>query len=172
MIRSTLILLTVSLLIIPSCATNPSQGYSFSSNYDSSIQTISVPIFANNTLQRGIEAKLAESLNKNIRNRTPWALSKSAKADTTLVGVITAYNLAQLSQAPSTGLVQEQTVRITVNFEWRDNRTGNLIVARNQFAATSTFVPQRGVGERIEHGQREAIEELARDIISQLRQSW
>jgi len=167
-----LLALSAASLIPIGCSSNPSTGYAFSNNFDSSIKTISVPIFQNDTLQRGLEINLAESLNKQIRARTPWALTKSDHADTSLVGVITAFNLGQLSRNPHTGLVQEQTVRITVRFEWRDNRTGDILVARSGFSATSTFVPQQGVGERLEHGQREATEELATDIISQLRQSW
>ena len=167
-----LLSLLILITLLPLSACSSTGGYTTGSNFDDSIKTIAVPIFQNDTLQRGLEIQLAESLNKQIRARTPWALSKSDRAETSLVGVITSHSIAQLSQAPRTGLVQEQTVQITINFEWRDNRTGKILVARNGFAATSTFVPQRGVGERIEHGQREAIEELARDVISQLRQSW
>lgn len=159
-------------MVMTSCASNPSQGYAFSSNFDSSIKSISIPIFTNTTLQRGLEVQLTESLNKQIRARTPWTLVSTETADTTLVGSITGHSLQMLSQSPTTGLVQEQTIRITINFEWRDNRTGDLLVARNNYAATSTFVPERGIGERIEQGQRQAIEELAADIVSQLRSSW
>jgi len=162
----------VCMLIMTSCANNPSKGYAFDSNFDSSINSISIPIFANNTLERGLEVQLTESINKQIRARTPWNIVNSDTADTTLVGVITGHNLQMLSQGPRTGLVQEQTVRITVSFEWRDNRTGDLLVARNNYAATSTFAPERRIGERIEQGQRQAIEELAVDLVSQLRQSW
>ncbi len=167
-----LLSLLILITLLPLSACSSTGRYTTGTNFDDSIKTIAVPIFQNDTLQRGLEIQLAESLNKQIRARTPWTLSKSDRAETSLVGVITSHSLAQLSQAPRTGLVQEQTVQITINFEWRDNRTGKILVARNGFAATSTFVPQRGVGERIEHGQREAIEELARDVISQLRQSW
>jgi lipopolysaccharide assembly LptE-like protein len=149
-----------------------SSQYSLSNNYDDSIKTIAVPIFQNDTLERGLELQLAESLNKQIKSRTPWTLAKTGRADTTLVGVITSHSLGQLSRVPGAGLAQEQTVSITVRFEWRDNRTGDIIVARSRYTATSAFVPQRGINERIEHGQREAIEELATDIISELRQSW
>ncbi|MBL4808657.1 MAG: hypothetical protein JKY43_01190 [Phycisphaerales bacterium] len=164
-----ILIILISLLPLQACT---STGYTTGSNFDHSISSIAVPIFQNDTLQRGLEVQLAESLNKEIRARTPWALSKSDHAETSLIGIITSHTIRQLSQAPGTGLVQEQTVRITINFEWRDNRTGNILVARNNFAATSTFVPQRGIGQRIEQGQREAIEELAKDVISQLRQSW
>lgn len=167
-----ILILSALPMCLSACASNSSSGYAFNSTYDNSIKTIAIPIFENNTLQRGLEVQLAESLNKQIQARTPWKLAKSAQAETSLAGVITFHSLSQISQAPRTGLAQEQAIRITVNFEWRDNRTGDIIVARNNFSATSTFVPQRGVSERIEHAQREAIEELAIDIVSQLRESW
>tara|TARA_R110002073_G_scaffold37866_3_gene109001 strand:- start:15481 stop:16002 length:522 start_codon:yes stop_codon:yes gene_type:complete len=166
----------LSMLMLPAiltaCSSNRAGGYTFSQNFDDSIQTIAVPIFKNETLQRGLEIQLAESLNKQIKSRTPWTLTDTARADTSLIGVITNHNLGQLSRVPGTGLAQEQTVSITVRFEWRDNRSGEILVARSGYTATATFVPQRQVGERIEEGQRKAIDELAQDMISELRQSW
>ncbi|MFK7759074.1 MAG: LPS assembly lipoprotein LptE [Phycisphaerales bacterium] len=166
-----MVLTASTLMLLQSCASQ-GKGYTFGSNFDTSIRSIAIPIFANETFERGIELQFTESLNKQIRARTPWALVNSDRADTTLVGVITNTGLSEVSRAPRTGLVQEQAVRVTVRFEWRDNRTGEILVARSNFSATSTFVPQRGIAERYEHGQREAIEELATDLISQLRENW
>jgi hypothetical protein len=69
-------------------------------------------------------------------------------------------------------MVQEQAVRITIRFNFRDNRTGDSLAARDGFAATATFAPERGVADRLELGQRSAIDELARDLVSELRSSW
>ena len=165
------ILMLIMLVPLQSCA-NGNSGYRFGSTFDESIKTIAVPIFSNNTLQRGLEVQLTESLSKQIRSQTPWTLVKSSQADTTLAGVITSHRLTQISQAPRTGLVQEQAVRVTVNFEWRDNRSGDIIVARNNFSATATFAPQRGVSQRIEDAERQAIQELAEDLVAQLRTNW
>jgi hypothetical protein len=68
--------------------------------------------------------------------------------------------------------VQEQTYRLTVRFVWRDNRTGETRVARENFSATGVFTPVRAGAERIEVGQRDAIDELARDIVASMRSSW
>jgi hypothetical protein len=49
-------------------------------------------------------------------------------------------------------------------------------IERQNFVATTTFIPARGVagepGERIEIGQREAIEELARAIVGEMRSDF
>jgi hypothetical protein len=68
--------------------------------------------------------------------------------------------------------VQELGVQLTVDFEWVDNRTGKTIVARRSFTAQSTFIPQRGVGERLETGKSAAVQRLARDIVAELRSAW
>jgi len=154
------------------CASDPSKGYAFSSTFDENVQSVAVPIFRNETTSRGLEVRLTEAVIKQIQRRTPWHIASTERADTSLVGTITGVDLAVLSDDPRTGLAQEQAVQITIRFQWRDNRSGDILVSRDKFTASSVFSPAREVGDRIELGQREAIEELANDVISQLRSSW
>jgi len=170
-LRVFFISLLATLLLI-GCASDPSQGYSFSSTFDESIQSVAIPIFKNETTSRGIEVQLTESLIKELQRRTPWHLAPTDRADTTLVGVITNTSLRVLSDDPRTGLVQEQATQITIRFEWRDNRSGDLIVARDGYTASAAFSPGRNVADRLELGQRTAIDELARDVISEMRSGW
>jgi len=160
------------LLAAQGCASDPSQGYSFASTFDESINSVAVPIFHNETTSRGLELELTETLIKEIQTRTPWHIAQADRADTTLVGVVTGTELLALSDDSQTGLVQDQAARITIRFEWRDNRSGDVILSREQFSASAVFSPNRKVGQRLEHGQRSAIEELADDIVSQMRSSW
>jgi hypothetical protein len=166
------LLLFLILLLTPGCASSPNQGYAFDSGFDESIRTIAVPIFRNETTSRGLEVQLTEAVQKQLQQRTPWRLASTDRADTTLVAVITNTQLNVLSDDPRTGLVQEQAVRITIRFEWRDNRSGEVLVARDGYSASAVFSPSRGVGDRLEMGQRNAIEELATDLVSDLRSSW
>lgn len=154
------------------CATDPSQGYSFANTFDDAIKSVAIPVFRNETTTRGLEVQLTESLIKELQLRTPWHIAQTDRADTTLVGVITNTGLIALSDDPQTGLVQEQAARITIRFEWRDNRSGDIIVARDGYSASSVFSPSQNVGDRLERGQRSAIEKLAHDVISQMRSSW
>ncbi len=166
------IVLVVWVALLASCASSPNQGYAFDTTFDESIKTIAVPIFRNETTSRGIEVQLTESVMKQLQQRTPWRLTPSDRADTTLVGVVTGTSLRALSDDPQTGLVQEQAVRITIRFEWRDNRSGEILVARDNYSASAVFSPSRAVGDRLELGQRTAIEELAQDIVSDMRSGW
>ena len=171
MIIRALAISLLACLTLSGCASDPSQGYSFASTFDESIKSVAIPVFRNETTSRGLEIQLTESLIKELQTRTPWHIAPTDRADTTLVGVITDTGLAALSD-DRTGLVQEQAVRITIRFEWRDNRSGDIIVARDGYSAVAVFSPNQKIGDRIELGQRSAIEELAHDVISQMRSSW
>jgi hypothetical protein len=159
-------------LSLGGCATDPNRGYAFGETYDDSIRTIAVPIFDNSTQSRTLEVTLTNAIIKQIQTRTPWRIAESAGADTILRGSLDNVTLRSLSRIPGVGYVQEQAVTLTVSYQWRDNRTGDILSGRTRLGASATFIPSAGGNERIEHAQREAIEELAAEIVSQLRSSW
>lgn len=172
MIRSLAALGLAVVPIVGGCSSDPSRGYAFAEPYDSSVRTVGVPVFANQTFARGTELTLTDAIIKQIQQQTPWRVVSPERADTVIEGVITNAELGVLSNDPRTGLTQEQTYRLTIRFSWRDNRTGETRVARENFTATGVFAPARGAGERIEVGQRDAIDELARDIVATMRSAW
>lgn len=159
-------------LALSGCASDPTRGYAWGSTYSGNVQSISVPIFNNETHATGLETQLTEAIVKQIQRSTPWVVTVGRSADTTLQGTITGVEYARLSVTRGSGLVQEQAVRIEVRFEWMDNRTGQTLVSRERFSAVSVFVPARGTGERAEIGHRSAIAELAEDVVSELRADW
>lgn len=161
----------IGLVLIPGCASDPTQGYSFSSTFDTESRTIQVPIFQNKTFYKGVESELTEAIVKEVQNKTPWIIDPSPAADTTLNGTITSVQLRQTALDPS-GYVQELGYIITVDFQWVDNTTGNTIVGRRNFSGADTFVPTRGVSEKIEYGQTSAAQRMAKDIVSELRTNW
>jgi hypothetical protein len=158
--------------VLPACSAGPTPGYAVAEPYDASVRTVGVPIFANQTFARGTELTLTDAIIKQIQQQTPWRVVSPERADTVIEGAITNAELGLLSNDPRTGLAEEQTYRLTVRYSWRDNRTGETRVARENFTATGVFAPARGAGERIESGQRDAIDELARDIVATMRSAW
>lgn len=173
MTRALTILLAGALAAsITACAADPRTGYSFRSTYDTSITTVSVPVFANNTMHTGIEADLTDAVIKELQRETPWRVSQSETADAVLRGRVTSTRLVRLSQQSGVGLVQEQGVQVTVSFELVDNRNGDTLVKRSGFNALASFVPAQPTGERISVGYRGAAEILADDIVSELASAW
>jgi hypothetical protein len=169
-------LLALGLVLAGGCASDPNRGYVFGSTYAGDVKTVAVPIFENATFTPGLEQALTESIVREIQSSTPWRIAGREGADTVLLGVITQADLETLTRTPGIGLAQEQIYQVRVDFTWRDNRTGEVRVARERFSAATTFVPARGVertsGERIEIGQREALEEMARAIVDELRSEF
>lgn len=158
--------------VVGGCADDPHRGYSTRSAFSSDVRTIAVPVFSNQTPQPGLEAPLTEAIIKEIRRQTTWRIVQDATADTTLSGVLTGSDMTKISADRTTGLVQEVAVRLTVDFTWKDNRTGKTLVSRRTFSASDTFVPQHTVAERVEIGQEGATARLAKDIVGELRSGW
>jgi len=168
--------LVAACLSAAGCSSDPTKGYAFSSSYRTDIQSINVPIFQNTTFSRGIENDLTEAIIVELRKSTPWSVTNADGAQTTLRGSIVSAELKKLSTSRDTGLVEELAVSLTVDFEWKDNRTGQVLVARRGFTSAEPFVPARGtsgaINERIETGQFAAVQELSREIVGSLRASW
>lgn len=63
-------------------------------------------------------------------------------------------------------------VKITVDFEWKDDRTGTVLVGRRSFSAVETFVSGQGTNEPVELGRRGASQRLASDLVGELGSAW
>ena len=158
-------------ILVTGCASDPTRGYAFRPSFDTAIRTVTVPVFENPTFHHGVEVDLTDAIIKEIQQRTPWVVVTSG-AESTLRGVIADVQMRPLTTSRRTGLIEDVAVAITVNFEWRDARTGDYLVRRQNFTATETFVPARPSNERLELGQHAAVQELARAIVSEMRSSW
>lgn len=154
------------------CASDPREGYSFGSSYSSEVRNVHVAMFNNPTMQRGLEVELTDAVIKQIQSSTPWRVTDSSVADTTLTGTITEAQMRKLSSNRDSGLAQEIAFAIKVDFDWRDARTGKTLVSRRSFSASETFVPTKPVGERLEVGQHATVQQMARDLVAELRSNW
>ncbi|MEN0021343.1 MAG: hypothetical protein AAF747_10720 [Planctomycetota bacterium] len=165
-------IVSVCSVLLIACASDPSQGWAFGSGFDEEVETIAVPVFANNTFATGLEARLTEAITKEIQTTTPWRIVRASSAELVLTGTITDAELGVLAIQEGTGFTLEQATEVVVDFEVERAGVGEPILARRNFAATASFVPTQPVGERLEVGQTDAINELARDIVAELRDNW
>lgn len=147
-------------------------GYSTGEDFDESIRSIAVPIFENRTFYRETEFKLTEALAKEIEARTPYKVTKAGSADTALTGTVINVTQRMLSRDRGTGLPQEVQVTVVVSFEWKDLRTGKVIRQRSRFEGTGEAISTYPAGEPIEVAKISAIQELAKQIVSVMRNDW
>lgn len=167
------VLIAATAALLPSaCASNPRDGFAAASPFPEKYKTIALPIFRNRSYQRNFEFDLAEALQKEIEVSTPYRVVSEASADTALRGTITAVDLVPLSKDPSTGLVGEMMVRVRVDFEWVDLRSGQRIVGREGLESSALFVPSYPAREPLELGRFAAVEGLARELVGALQSNW
>jgi hypothetical protein len=159
-------------LLLPGCATDPTQGYSTDSTFPTDVRTVAVPLLANETYSREIHYELTDALVKEIQARTPYRVVSSANADTILLGRVREVELDQLSKSRSTGLSEEAILSVTIDFQWKDLRTDQLLVERREFSSHALFVPSRPTGEPLELGQFAVVQQLAQDVVAEMRSRW
>jgi hypothetical protein len=167
-----LLLLMLSTATLAGCASDPTKGYAPASLYPEGISTIAVPIFSSGAYTRDVEFELTDALIKEIESRTPYKVVPEGRADTILLGRIKTIELDQLSKSRQTGLSEEVIISVTIDFEWKDLRNGRTLVERESFAGQGFFDPSRPTGEPIELGQFAAVQQLARDVVAELRADW
>lgn len=147
-------------------------GYSSKELFPTEVHTVAVPIFENRTFYRGVEFELAEAMVKQVESRTPYKVVAPGMAQTILEGTITDIEQTQLSRRRPGGLPQEMEVTVTVDFVWKDLGKGGVIKDRRGFQAVGRYIPTAGIGEPFETAQHDAVERLARDIVSTMRTDW
>lgn len=160
------------LLFLSGCSSDPTKGYAAMSPFATNIRKVAVPIFANQSYVRDVEFELTDALVKEIETQTPYKVTAEAEADTILLGQIRNVQMDQLSKSRLTGLTEEVIVSVTIDFQWKDARTGRVMLERRSFSGHGLFVPSRPSGEPIELGKFAAVQHLARDIVNELRAQW
>jgi hypothetical protein len=145
-------------------------GYSSHPAYNQSVRTVAVPIFENHTFRREWEFRLTEAIDKNIEYRTPYKIASRKDADTILTGQIVDIQENVLTQRFGTDLPRETELTVVVNFVWKDQRSGKILVERKSFNRSATEIPQ--LGERVVDAEQMAIEKLAAAIVDQMQSDW
>ncbi|MEM7576407.1 MAG: LPS assembly lipoprotein LptE [Planctomycetota bacterium] len=165
-------------------------GYSTAELYRQDVNSIALPIFENRTFERGVEADFAEALAKEVQRRTPYALAgssasgfvASAGGDTELTGTITAVRRSRLSRTADTGLPQELEVRVIADVQWRDRRSGEVLMERRGLEEVGRYIPAGNVSAGVEGGgvlgepfsvaQHAAVARLAQAVVDAMRSDF
>jgi hypothetical protein len=157
---------------IGGCSADPSQGYSSQSTFASSVKTVAVPLFENNTYDHGVEQQLTDALIKEIEAATPYKVASRRDADSILSGRIVRVDRNLLSRDPQTGVSQELMVSLTIDFTWLDLRSDKRLAERREFTRRSLVVPTAPNSEPIELGEYAVVQEMARNIVEVMRSDW
>lgn len=147
-------------------------GYTHEQLFRTDVRTVAVPILENRSYYQGIELDLTEALIKEIELRTPYKVTSSSEADTILQGVIVSVQQTRLSREKSGGVPQELEMRITVDYEWKNLHTGQVLRSREGFAGVGRYAPTRPISEPLEIGQHATVQRLATAMVSTMVADW
>lgn len=141
------------------------------------IRTVHVPIFESESLRRGLGERLTEAVVKEIESRTPYKIVNAPQADSVLRGrIVRAEKTVLTENINDEARALEAHFRIQIS--WTD-RQGNTLSGPLVYDLTSSilninqassFVPE--AGQSMATAQQEAIQRLARQIVSQMEIAW
>ncbi len=166
------IIATTICTLFTGCASDPTAGYAFRATFRDNVASITIPIFENDSFERSVEFELTDAIIKEVEARTPYKVTSGTRADTILSGRIARIERDVISRSPLTGLNEEVVYRVYVDFEWNDLRTGRTLIHREAFEGQGVYHPSRPIGSPSELGAIAAVQQLASDIVDELRSDW
>ena len=145
-------------------------GYSAKRPFPEKIQTIHVKMFQSREFRRDLEFELTEALVKRINMDSPYKVAPLRTADSVLTGEILEVRNRTIGDDFETQLPRETASSIIVAFRWKDLRNGKILVERERFLHTTTYIPP--VGETFAKGMVRGLDRMAEAIVETLESPW
>jgi hypothetical protein len=156
-------------LVFSGCA--ELNGYSNQSLFPEDIETVYLEMFDNQTFRRGAEYELSDALSKRIEVETPYKIVSSRdRADTIMSGQIVSIGETALSTERETGLVLEKEVELTALVNWKNLKTGDLLIDNLSLSATASYSEYQQ--QDIKYASNLAANNLARKIVELMEVKW
>jgi hypothetical protein len=145
-------------------------SYSTDRPFRSNVCSIAVRPFGSKEFRRRIEMNLTEAVKKRIQMDTPYKIRDEKVADTLLTGEVLEVRQATLGRDFTWNRPRETALTLIVRFQWKDLRTGKILVNRDRW--TQTFDYSRPVGQTEWMGIQGAVDRMAETIVEQLESDW
>ena len=148
--------------------------YTMRDPFPTDVSTVVVDMFfrGRDVYRRDLEYRLTEAIQKRIEMTTNYKLTKRTRADTELRGEIALISQESLSFNPDTGNPREMEITMTIAFQWRDLRSGEVLVRRDRLQVTGTYIPDCPLGETFFDGSQDVIEKAAIRIVEHMETPW
>jgi hypothetical protein len=127
-------------------------------------------MFDNTSFWRGVEYELTDALAKRIEADTPYKIISSRdRADTVISGQIQVNELALTSER-ETGRALEKEVQLRAVVNWKNLKTGDLLIDNRSVAASASFSEWQNQG--FNYASTLAANNLARKIVELMEKEW
>jgi hypothetical protein len=146
-------------------------GYSNESLYPEDVGSVYVEMFDNKSFWRGVEYELTDALAKRIETETPYKIISSRdRADTIISGQIVSVGESWLSTERQTGRPMEKEVEVQAVVNWKNLKTGELLIDNQSVSASASYSEWQEQGFR--YGSTLAANNLAQRIVELMEKEW
>jgi hypothetical protein len=160
-----------ALLCFGLCGCGGTNGYSNDPLFPTDVSGVYVEMFENRTFWRGVEYQLTDALAKHIEAQTPYKIvSDRNRADSLISGQILSVGQSTLSIERETGRALEKEVELRATVDWKDLRTGKLLIDNRQVSASASYSELQS--QSFNYAHRIAANNLAQKIVELMEQGW
>jgi hypothetical protein len=146
-------------------------GYTNASLFPSDIATVYLEMFDNRSFRRGVEYTLTDALAKRIEALTPYKIvSDRDRADSIVSGQLVAIGEGLLTIERDTGRAMEKEVLLTAVVNWKNLRTGRLMLNNQNVTATASFSEFQS--QDFTYASAVAANKLAMNIVQLMENPW
>lgn len=146
-------------------------SYSNESLYPQNVETVCLEMFENESFRRGVEYELSDALSKRIEAQTPYKIVSSLdRADTVISGKITSVTTSVLTAERQTGRALEKEVGVVAVVNWKNLRTGELLIDSVSVDAAASFSEWQN--QSFDYASTLAANKLAQRIVEQMEKKW
>jgi hypothetical protein len=158
-------------LVLAGCSSDPRKGYTTENLYPQGIESVCVEMFDNQTFRRGVEFELTHALALQISGHSPYKVVRSrSQADTVVYGSIVSINENVLTQQQDLDRPLENQVVVTVEVNWKDLRTGKMLLDDRKVRATGDYAVLLAAGRDSAH--QAAANDIAVRILEAMQSDW
>lgn len=146
-------------------------GYSDQWLYTDDVHTVYVEMFDSLSFRRGAEYNLTDALVKRIEAETPYkVISNRNKAESLITGYLTSVGESVLAGERETGLPLEKQVKLVAVISWKNLKTGEFLIEKQEIAASATYSGFQD--QSLGYAQDVAANKLAELIVEAMQVKW
>jgi hypothetical protein len=146
-------------------------GYSSQSLFPEDVRSVYVEMFDNRSFRRGVEYELTDALAKRIESDTPYkVISSRQRSDTVLSGQIVEVGESVLVSERQTGRALEKEVLLRAVVNWKNLKTGELLIDNSPVSASAGYSPWQNQG--FDYASSVAANNLAQKIVELMEKQW
>lgn len=146
-------------------------GYSNASLFPNDVKSVYLEMFDNRSFRRGIEYTVSDALAKRIEAQTPYKIVSSRdRADSVISGQLASAGESILTLEREIGRALEKEVVLTAVVNWKDLKTGRLMINNDTVTAAATYSEFQG--QDFTYASAVAANKLAQNIVELMENPW